>query len=308
MSGLKRLDSLEIRVFRENDIRQVLKLCNDHMKFDKLSKDLLWEKTFYDPKYEKELNFTAWEKDILIGFLSGTTREIKSEKIGYVKLMTVHQKFQRRTIGRKLYENLEDIYRDRGIKKINIYDVPHNYFMPGIDPRYTPAIAFFESMGFHRFSDAANMIADLTSQDFDTAHEEKELAERGININRAAYGDRKEVFNFIDSYFPSWNYEVGRAFNSSPISLHIARSTGKVMAFSAHNCNNTGTGWFGPMGTHPKLRGKGVGSVLLKRCMKDIKNWGLTESTIPWVGPIRFYSYYVNAVIQRVFWRYEKLL
>jgi len=66
-------------------------------------------------------------------------------------------------------------------------------------------------------------------------------------------------------------------------------------------------GW-NAAGTHPDLRGKGIGGILLKRCLQDMKDWELETSIIPWVGPIRFYSYYANAVVNRVFWRYEKKL
>ena len=77
---------------------------------------------------------------------------------------------------------------------------------------------------------------------------------------------------------------------------------------SDHNTNNFGTGWFGPMGTHPDLRGMGIGEILLKRCLQDMKEEGLEYSTIPWVAPIAFYSHYCYAMIERVFWRFEKSL
>ena len=60
------------------------------------------------------------------------------------------------------------------------------------------------------------------------------------------------------------------------------------------------------MGTSIKSRGKGVGAVLLKRCLQDLKNLGFKKAVIPWVGPIPFYSKFANAHVSRVFWRYEK--
>ena len=98
------------------------------------------------------------------------------------------------------------------------------------------------------------------------------------------------------------------SFNSDPIAIHVALVAGEVQAFSGHNGNNIGMGWFGPMGTDPSLRGKGIGEVLLKRCLQDMKDWGLKTSIIPWVGPIGFYAHFANAVISRVFWRFEKRL
>lgn len=299
---------MEIHSFEEQELSDVLELCNRHMEYDELSETLLREKVFDDPSYDKELIFTAWQDEKLVGFISGVTREIRAEKIGYVKLMVVHSDYRRQGIGSALYEKLEEIYRKRAMHKVRVYDVPFNYFMPGIDPRYTPAIAFFETLGFRRFADTSNMIVDLTAQDFSTASEEEKLKTEHIEIGRAEYSDREEVMQFVDDNFPLWRHEVSNAYNSLPVSLHIARHDGIIKAFSAHNGNNFGTGWFGPMGTHPDLRGKGIGGILLKRCLQDMKDWGLTESTIPWVGPIRFYSYYVNAVVNRVFWRYEKEL
>jgi len=299
---------MEIRLFEEQELPHVLELCNRHMEYDELTETLLREKLFDDPSYDKELIFTAWLDNRLAGFIAGVTREIRSEKIGYVKLLVVHGDFRRQGTGRKLYQKLEEIYRQRAMHKVRVYDVPFNYFMPGIDPRYTPAVAFFETLGFQRFADTSNLIVNLTAQDFSTESEEAALAVDQIEISRAEYSDREEVMQFVDENFPLWRHEVSNAYNSLPVSLHIARHNGKIKAFSAHNGNNFGTGWFGPMGTHSDLRGKGIGGILLKRCLQDMKDWGLTQSVIPWVGPIRFYSYYANAVVNRVFWRYEKNL
>ena len=80
-----------------------------------------------------------------------------------------------------------------------------------------------------------------------------------------------------------------------------------MIAFSAYETNNKGTGWFGPMGTTEKARGKGVGGILLKRCINDLKKSGFEKAIIPWVGPIPFYMHYINSPVKRIFWRYEKI-
>jgi len=207
-----------------------------------------------------------------------------------------------------MYNQIEEIFMREKVQKVHIYDVPFNYYMPGIDPRYTAALSFVERNGFKRFDDTANMTASLVDQDFSTHKEEESLIMDGISVSRAGYDDMEDVLAFIEKHFALWTQEVKNTYNSIPVSLHIARLNGKVKAFSAHNGNNFGTGWFGPMGTHPDMRGKGIGSILLKRCLNDMKNWGLEKTIIPWVGPYTFYSNYVNAEIDRIFWRYEKKL
>lgn len=297
----------EIKIFQGDDILEVLDLCVGNMEFDAITETLLREKIYDDPDYDPQLVLTFYERSQLVGFMLGVARKIRDEHIAYIKLMAVDKTFRRKGIARSMYLLLEQEFIKRGAEKIRIYDAPFNYFMPGIDPRYTPALAFGETLGFKRFADTSNMIVDL-HQDFSTASEENELISKKIEIRRAEYNDRPEIIEFLREHFDLWQYEVLNAFNSLPVSLHIARCEGKIKAFSGHNGNNYGTGWFGPMGTHPDLRGKGIGSILLKRCLQDIKDWGLTKAIIPWVGPIRFYSYYVNAVVDRVFWRYEKIL
>ncbi len=299
---------MEIRLFDEQELESVLNLCNQHMEFDRLSETLLREKLFDDPFFNPELIFTAYDAGQLIGFLAGVTRELPEGKVGYVKLMVVHSQFRRNGVGRALYQKLESELVRIGMQKVRVYDVPFNYFMPGIDPRYTPAVAFFETLGFKRVGETANMMVDLENQDFPTAEQEEKLSREGVEITRADYTDHQAIMEFVEQYYPLWRYEVANAYNSLPISLHIARHNGEIKAFSAHNGNNFGTGWFGPMATLPEWRGKGIGGVLLRRCLQDMKEWGLTESVIPWVGPVRFYAYYANARVSRVFWRYEKNL
>ncbi len=299
---------MEIVEFDEKNIPSILELCNKHMEYDTLAEELLREKIFYDPAYPKKLsiNLISKEKPKISGFLSGVIRDTEEGKIGYIKLIVVHTKHRRRGIGTLLYQEAEKFFLNQGAREIRVYDVPFNYFMPGIDPRYTPAISFFETLGFKRFSDTANMTVNLKTVDFNTKTMEEKLKEDGIVISRATPEEKREILDFIGKNFPHWVFEVNNAFSFSPITLHIARYKGSIKAFAAHNCNNFNTGWFGPMGSHISVRGRGIGNVLLKRCLNDMKKAGLTQATIPWVGPIRFYSYHVNAVVTRVFWRYRK--
>jgi GNAT superfamily N-acetyltransferase len=182
--------------------------------------------------------------------------------------------------------------------------------MPVIAPRYTAAGCFAESMGFEHITqlDTTNMVVSLNSQDFNTEQIESDWRKKDITFKRADYNDQNAVREFMRKYFPVWEAEVKNTFNSLPISIHLALKDEKIVAFSAHNANNFGTGWFGPMGTIEEYRGQGLGAVLLKRCLQDIKEWKLNEAIIPWVRPIRFYAREVNAVIDRVFWQFEKAL
>ncbi|MBN1933673.1 MAG: GNAT family N-acetyltransferase, partial [Anaerolineae bacterium] len=65
---------------------------------------------------------------------------------------------------------------------------------------------------------------------------------------------------------------------------------------------------FGPMLTSPELRGLGIGSVLLKRCLVDWQKAGHTRCEIIWTGPISFYARAVGATMGSAFWVFYKSL
>jgi mycothiol synthase len=39
-----------------------------------------------------------------------------------------------------------------------------------------------------------------------------------------------------------------------------------------------------------------------------MKEMGFVKAIIPWVGPIPFYMYHADAKMDRIFWRYEKIM
>ena len=47
---------------------------------------------------------------------------------------------------------------------------------------------------------------------------------------------------------------------------------------------------FGPMGTVDEKQGRGIGGVLLLRCLLDLRDCGEKDAVISWIGPERFYE------------------
>ncbi len=297
-----------IRTYQDEDFKPVLDLMERNSEFDTFSESLLKEKLYDDPYWNPESTLLALEDDSICGFMQGVSREIEGIRYGYIKLMAVEDNQRRKGVATRLYTELERIFIEAHVTNIRIYDVPLNYFMPGIDPRYTPAVCFAQKMGFQHNGEACNMIVDLESSDWDASEDIENLKSENIEIARAKSSDKDELLQFIAKEWILWTNELNMAMRSDPPALYIARQAGIIMAFSAYDGNNIGTGWFGPMGTDTSLRGKGVGSILLKLCLADIKAQGQKKSIIPWVAPVGFYSHYANAKIDRVFWRFEKII
>lgn len=297
-----------IRTYQSGDLSRLVDFLNDNMAYDRLNENLLKEKLADDPNWEPTKALVCHDGARILGFMQGVIRDINGTRVGYIKLMAVDKGYRRQGIGKTLYLHLESQFIDDKVEVVRIYDVPMNYFMPGIDPRYTEAVCFAIRMGFKRFGDASNMIVNLNESDWDTAKEEKSLLNHGIEIKRAKVHEKQNVIDFVKDGWALWIHEIEAAFINDPPSIHVSYLRGEIKAFSVHNANNRGTGWFGPMGTHPDLRGKGIGRILLLRCLKDIKLMGQKKAIIPWVDHIDFYAHHTNAHVDRVFWRYEKQL
>lgn len=289
-----------------DNLEQMASFLDRNWDYDHMNSKLLNEKLFDDPFADPELCFTAFAGDEPVGFLYCVRRTVRGQEFGYVKLMAVDKAWRRKKIGSQLYEKAEHILMQKGATHIRWYDVPLNYFMPGIDPRYTAACCFALKHGFKQFGEAINMICDLVGKDFSTKKEAEALTAKGVLIRRAAGADHTALKQLLSTEWELWNNEVAMAMRDQPPSVHIAFMNGELKAFSVHNGNNKGTGWFGPMGTHPDMRGLGIGTILLKRCLADMQSQGHKQAIIPWVAPISFYSHYVDARINRVFWRMEK--
>lgn len=62
------------------------------------------------------------------------------------------------------------------------------------------------------------------------------------------------------------------------------------MGVMLHDGNNAGRGWFGPTGTLPAHRGRGLGAALLLACLLDIQAAGHNYCQVAWIGPRAFYD------------------
>lgn len=300
---------IHIRPLTDRDHDALLTLWNRSARFDRLTPELFDEKIYEDPNYSNELALLAETEQRPAGFIVGTLRPAPDGgATGFVKLIVVDPAQRRRGLGSRLLDTLEAALKQRNCRGIRVFESAPNYLLPGIDPRYTDLISFFERRGYERFGETANMEVDLAARDFDTSAEESKLRDRGFEIRRAIMGDKEYVRALLQQHWAAWIPEIERTLLNYPISLHLALHAHKVVAFSGYDGNNLNTGWFGPMGTDPAYRGSGLGGVLLKRCLADIKAQGHRFAIIPWVGPYKFYAHHAGANISRIFWRYRKEL
>ncbi len=288
-----------LRSIEKTDLAAAVDLLNRSLAFDQITACLLKEKLWDEPNFKSKLALVVEVDGRLVGLAAAVIREKSGGRRGYIKLIAVDPDHRKQGIGEQLLNELEKQI-SRLTKWIRLGESAPNYLWPGLDPHYTEAMVFFERRGYNRFNDSRNLTVDCENL------AEAQATFSGISIRRALATDRKLCRQFVQDNWPAWVGEVSVAFDNDPISLHLAFAEDTPIAFAGYDCNNRGTGWFGPMGTSPGNKRKGIGRVLLLRCLADIRNQGLSRAVIPWVGPVGFYNRAVGAVVDRIFYRHEK--
>jgi GNAT superfamily N-acetyltransferase len=192
----------------------------------------------------------------------------------------------------------------RGATSVRVGESFPNYLTPGVDLRYAPALSFFRSRGYHLVSEAVNLEVDLG--EWQANRQEASPLPEGINIRRATRDDKPAIELLISTHWPPWWGEVSQTLANEPATLFLAWQGENLLGFAAHDANNRSTGWFGPMGTAPEARGKGLGVALLHAALEDMHQSGHQRATIPWVGPVEFYERHAGARLSRTFQRFQK--
>lgn len=276
----------------------------------------------------------AFSDGELVGLLSQAGR--------WIKILAVHPNARRRGIGTLLLQtakaHLETQAATLGTAaaaslKLRCGDHPGNYLAPGIDAREVEGAAFLRARGFVEVGRNLNLRAPVLENPCllpeHLARKQAAVEALGYVVRRAAAMDVPALLAMVTAAFHRvWAYEVARALGLSlggdaalhtaelpeGATVHLALSAeGEVVAFAAHDGNNRGLGWFGPTGTLPAHRGKGLGEVLLLHCLHDVAVPYAAQpasrpdaGVIAWVGPVEYYARACGAVPDRRFVVYEE--
>lgn len=287
-----------------DDLPALYELARPALVLDRFSPELLAEKLFENRRPDEftyKVHLAACERRPA-AFMQSVVRS--AARKAWIGPFAVDVARRRRGVASALFRHARADW-PVDVEEVEVLAIPGNYFAPGLDPRYTAALAFLERLGFERFKDCVNLTADL-SERFDPSAEQQRLAGVGVEIRRARLADDALLDAFFAAHFgEDWRFEAGLAMDNDPPGLHLALRDGRIIAFSAHSSQNREWGFFGPMGTAPDARGLGLGRVLLWHCLNDLRDAGHRTAVIPWVGPIAFYQQWCGARVERVFWRYR---
>jgi GNAT superfamily N-acetyltransferase len=277
----------DMRFMTIDDVSWVTDFLNKKLYLDNFTYEQVRMRVFEDPAYTPSLNILEDGKAVILGAKRGET--------AYIKAIACEGGY-----GSIILREWEKHAQIMGAKEVQVGGGLW-YFFPGLDPRYTQAFCFFQRKGYIRAGEAVDMFLDL--EDFQ--HNDQDIP--GVIIRRLEERDKEELREFMLANFSiNWLEETMAAYKKDPISCHIAEIDGKIVAFAAYEVTNPG--FFGPTGTREDMRRRGIGSELLRRSLRDLKELGYKRAIIPWVGPICYYWRAVGAQILRVYWTLKKEL
>jgi len=288
-----------LRVARPDDLPAVRGLCAATLTADERPGEVA--ELFYGRPAEPDRLVLVAESDRrMVGAAAAAVRtRADGGRTGHLDLVAVAVDVRRSGQGRRLVAAVQTWVTGRGATALWWGADAPVYAWPGIDADYPAALALASATGAQPASEAINCTVDLATADLATAAEESRLAAAGIVVERLAPPDLDRLLTWVDTFGGTWSGEVTAAARRDPAGCHAARRGESYVGFAAHGSNRSD--WFGPMGTAESERGRGIGAVLLRRCLADQRAAGLAQAQLAWVGPVDFYARTVGARVGRRF-------
>ena len=140
---------------------------------------------------------------------------------------------------------------------------------------------------------AHDMLVRLATISNDNEREESEITVR------LAYGPEMELtVDWVKERFGSgWASEVSQAFYGHPKRCLVAIKNEKLVGVCAYDASYLGVA--GPLGVDELVRGQGVGELLIRRTMLEMKRRGYGYAILGWITPKAqpFFERAVGAVV-----------
>ncbi len=313
------MTNLETRPLEARHLPAAAALCRCEIAYLPFSEDILQDRILDDPDFDPDLNPTVWQGERLVAMACGAPPSEELQTAGGVKLFAVASEMRRQGIATRLFDHIEDRLAGQGAGESVAIIAGNNRFMQGLDLRYTEALCFLEARGYERAGDGMDMDVDLRKTPLDTAEKEAELArDHGLRVRRLTMDDYQQAWDYVAREFeyPSalatdpvgrrWAYLATSGLKLDPPTLWMAEKDGEFCGFAVTDV--AAPERLGPMGVSPEVRKVGVGTVLLKRALADLRARGVDVGVIYGAGPYAFYARTVNATVNAVFWRLRKAL
>jgi mycothiol synthase len=275
------MDDYVIRSYSGEDEAPLLSLWKQVMYLDPVSPSVFRTKVLMDLNFNPAGLLVVQIKDDLVGFVFSITRQVPlfldglQPEQGWITAFGVHPAHRRKGVGKRLFTAALERLREMRCKQVWISPYTPNYFIPGVDVNgYPEAVAFLQHTGWMLRNQPISMQVNLNGFIIPDSvlKLEQQLVQQGIAIHPIRSSDLPDLFPFIRENF-GWDWVrhaqdyllelMGRG--TDDIVFLVARHEEKLVGY----CQQRGER-FGPFGVTPGMRNRGIGRVLLFKCLAEM--------------------------------------
>jgi mycothiol synthase len=298
------MTEITLRAYRGADESALIELWNAAMTYDRINESVFRIRVLLDANFDPEGLLVAEAGGELRGFVLSIARLVPlflqglEPEVGWITAFGVRPQHRRQGIGRQLFGAALARLDKMGRKRVLISPYTPNYFIPGVDlDAYPEAIAFLQASGWQTISTPISMRAELTG--LQVPHEILELEHRlvskdGIMVRPVQSGDLPTLMPFIAKHF-GWDWlRFAQEYllelfgpGSDEVCFLVATQGARIIGYCQQKRER-----FGPFGVAEEMRHKGVGRLLLFRCLATMLTKGFHCAWFLWTGQeaARLYS------------------
>ncbi len=288
--------AMNIRGYESGDEQSIVQLWNSALRNDPINMPVFERKILLEPNFDPRGCILAFESATLVGYAQCMVRRYPNYHDGLEQGKGWITVFMAGTpaVGDAVLRSAGDYFAAKGANQLWFSGFTPNYFWPGIDASSYPHLhKMLLDAGYVDASEALAMDAPLWPEfrlppDIDEI--ERRLEKEGIVVRSPETADLVSLLDFLRTNFSADWYrhcldQLSAGASKSQFTIAVR---GREVLGYAQFWDGDGYDWwgpgehFGPFGVKESQRGKGLGSVILKRTLENMRKSGSHHAFFLW--------------------------
>ena len=289
-----------IRCYEPGDEERIVGLWNSVLVKDPVSMDVFERKVLLDPNFDSSGAILVFDEENLVGYVQCLVRKYPNfydgleEDKGWISVLAATSGH----VGKLLLERANKFFEERGRKEVWFSSYTPNYFWSGIDAESYPELhRVLLANGYRDVYQALAMDAELWPNMIhppNIGQVEEALSKEGILVRELNTKELVALLKFLrENFSADWYRHCIDLLSRGALKeqIIVAVRNGNEVVGYCQFWGNEGFHWsaagehFGPFGVREDLRGKGIGSVILYRCLQNMKKLGIHRAFFLWSDP-----------------------